>query len=60
VDVDPLGKRAAVVAKLGGDDAGWFLVGRHRRRQGMAQQMRVGGQPHPSGQAGEGAADNPG
>src|SRR5512132_1169164 len=30
VDVDPLGERATVgVTELGGDDAGWFLVGCH-------------------------------
>jgi hypothetical protein len=43
VDVHPLGERAAVgVAQLGGDDAGRLLVGRHRRRQGMAQQVGMG------------------
>jgi len=37
VDVHPLGERTAVgVAQLGGDDAGRFFVGCHRRRQGMA------------------------
>jgi hypothetical protein len=40
MDVDALGERAAVgMAQLGGDDAGWFLAGRHRRGQGMAQQV---------------------
>jgi hypothetical protein len=57
VDVDPLGERAAVgVAQLGGDDAGRFLVGRHRRGQGMTQQVWMGGQPDAGGQPGEGAA----
>jgi hypothetical protein len=60
VDVDPLGKRAAVVAKLGGDDAGWFLVGGHRRGQCVARHVGLGSQPDACGQAGEGAADNPG
>jgi hypothetical protein len=37
VDAHPLGERATVgVAQLGGDDAGRLLLGRHRRRQGMA------------------------
>jgi hypothetical protein len=35
-----LGEGAAVgVAELGGDDAGWFLAGRHRQGQGVAQQV---------------------
>ena len=37
VDVHALGEGAAVgVAQLGGDDAGRFFVGRHRRGKGMA------------------------
>jgi Integrase core domain len=57
VDVDPLGDRAAVgMAQLCGDDACWFLLGRHRRGQGMAQHMGMGGQPDAGGEAGKGAA----
>jgi hypothetical protein len=57
MDVDALGERAAVgVAQLRGDDAGRLLVGRHRRGQRVAQQVRVGGQPDACGQPGEGAA----
>jgi hypothetical protein len=60
MDVDALGEGAAVgVAQLGGDDAGWFLVGRHRRGQGMAQQVRVGDQADAGGEAGEGAEGPP-
>jgi hypothetical protein len=57
VDVHPLGEGAAVgVAELGGDDAGRLLVGRHRRGQGMAQQVRVSDQPSAGRQPREGAA----
>jgi hypothetical protein len=57
VDVDPLGERATVgMAKLGGDDAGRFLVGRHRRGQRMAQHVGMGIQPDACGQPGEGPA----
>jgi hypothetical protein len=57
VDVHSLGERAAIgVAQLGGDYTGRFFVGRHRGRQGMAQQVRVGSEPGAGGQAGEGAA----
>jgi hypothetical protein len=57
MDVHALGERAAIgVAQLGGDDARRFPLGRHRRGQGMAQHMGMGGQPGASGEVGEGAA----
>ena len=59
MDVHPLGEGATVgVTQLGGDDAGRFFVGRHRRRQGMgmAEQVGMGGHSSAGGQAGEGAA----
>jgi hypothetical protein len=42
VDVDPLGERAPVgVAKLRGNDAGWFLIGCHRRGQRVPEHVWV-------------------
>ena len=46
MDVHALGERAAIgVAQSRGDDTGRLFLGRHRRRQRMAHQVRVGGQP---------------
>jgi hypothetical protein len=57
VDVDTLGQRAAVgVAELRGDDAGWLLVGGHRRGQRVAEHVRVGVHADRAGEVGEAAA----
>jgi hypothetical protein len=57
VDVDSLGERATVgMAQLRGDDAGRFLIGRHRRGQRMPQHMGMGYQPGTGREPGEGTA----